>query len=116
MYSIPSGQAMAMSTNAPSRIATDMVLTKRTTDSTPSPTASFDVAALSSSLLAGAVVAVAPPASGWVGAAAVVGVWVAIVKRNEPLPPGVPSGLLTFQPTAHSPLLSAPVTGTVSVS
>ena len=39
---MPSGQAMAMSTNEPSSTATDIVLTKRTTPSGPSPTASLD--------------------------------------------------------------------------
>ncbi len=109
---MPSGQAMAMRTNAPSRIATDIVLMNRAMPSGPSPTASLDDAVAEPSL-AGAAVAVVPVSA---GATVVVGVSVAIVKLNDPFPPGVPSGLLTFQPTAHSPLVSAAVTGTVSVS
>ena len=109
---MPSGQAIAMRTNAPSRIATDIVLMNRAMPSGPSPTASLDdaVAGLSSAGAAVAVLAVSAAAT------VVVAASVAIVKVNEPLPPGVPSGLLTFQPTAHSPLTRLAVTGTVSVS
>src|SRR4051795_4034071 len=118
MYSMPSGQAMAMRTKAPRRIATDIVLMNRAMPSGPSPTASLDDA-VAASALAGAAGAVLPGSPGGAGgaggaaalagaavaglpvsagAAVVAGVSVAIVKLNDPFPPGVPSGLLTFQP------------------
>src|SRR4051794_9117153 len=114
MYSTPSGQAIAMSTNEPNRTATDIVLNRRITPSGPSPTALFDdeLAVVAEPvveppvLVGGVVVAV--------GAAVVVGASVATVNLNEPSPPGVPSWLLTFQLTTHGPFGSTVVTGTVS--
>ena len=117
MYSTPSGQARAISTNEPSSTAIVSVLINRTTPSGPSPTPPpSDEVAVDAPSPAGAVV---PPVAVvvWVTTAVVVvAVSAATLNLNEPSPPGVPSWLLTVQPTTQLPFGRLLVSGTVSVS
>src|SRR4051794_26704100 len=113
MYSTPSGQARAISTNEPSSTAIVIVLINRTTPSGPSPTPPLSDDA---PLPAGAAVLPVAVVVGVTTAVVVVAVSAATLNLNDPSPPGVPSWLLTVQPTTQLPFGRLLVSGTVSVS
>src|SRR4051794_24407998 len=116
MSSTPSGQAREISTNEPRSTAIVSVLISRTTPSGPLPTPPppDDVEADAPSPAGAAV----PPAAVVVDVTVtvvVVAVSAATVNLNDPSPPGVPSWLLTVQPTTQLPRGRLLVSGTVSV-
>src|SRR4051794_33873134 len=116
MYSTPSGQASEMSTNEPNRTAMNRVLNSRATPSGPSPIAALEAVAPDAASLAGVLPVADVPGGAVATAVVVTAASVVTVNLNDPLPAGVPSGLLTFQATTQVPFGSAPGTGTVSVS